>query len=74
MIEEVENDRVSTVIVKDLSRFSRNSAMAGMYINITFAEHGVRFIAINHNYDTIAPNSIDAGFAGLRNWFNDNIV
>ena len=48
--------------------------MAGMYINITFAEHGVRFIAINHNYDTIAPNSIDAGFAGLRNWFNDNIV
>lgn len=71
MIEEVENDRVSTVIVKDLSRFSRNSAMAGMYINITFAEHGVRFIAINDNYDTIDPNSIDADFAGLRNWFNE---
>ncbi len=71
MIEEVENDRVSTVIVKDLSRFSRNSAMAGMYINITFAEHGVRFIAINDNYDTIDPNSLDADFAGLKNWFNE---
>lgn len=71
MLEEVEADRVSTVIVKDLSRFSRNSAMAGMYINFTFAEHGVRFIAINDNYDTIDPNSVDNDFAGLKNWFNE---
>ena len=52
LLAEVEADRVSTVIVKDLSRFSRNSAMAGMFINFTFAEHSVRFIAINDNYDT----------------------
>lgn len=45
MLAEVEADRVSTIIVKDLSRFSRNSAMAGMFINFTFTEHGVRFIA-----------------------------
>lgn len=71
MLEEIEADRVSTVIVKDLSRFSRNSAMAGMYINFTFAEHGVRFIAINDNYDTIDPNSVDNDFAGIKNWFNE---
>lgn len=71
LIAEVEADRVSTIIVKDLSRFSRNSAMAGMFINFTFAEHGVRFIAINDNYDTIDPNSIDNDFAGIRNWFNE---
>ncbi len=71
LLTEVEADRVSTIIVKDLSRFSRNSAMAGMYINFTFAEHGVRFIAINDNYDTIDPNSIDNDFAGIRNWFNE---
>ena len=40
--------------------------MAGMFINFTFAEHGVRFIAINDNYDTIDPNSIDNDFAGIR--------
>lgn len=71
LLAEVEADRVSTIIVKDLSRFSRNSAMAGMFINFTFAEHGVRFIAINDNYDTIDPNSIDNDFAGIRNWFNE---
>ena len=71
MLEEIENDRVSTVIVKDLSRFSRNSAMAGMYINFTFAEHSVRFIAINDNYDSIDPNSVDNDFAGIKNWFNE---
>ncbi len=73
MLAEVEADRVSTIIVKDLSRFSRNSAMAGMFINFTFAEHGVRFIAINDNYDIIDPNSIDNDFAGIRNWFNDTL-
>lgn len=71
LLTEVEADRVSAIIVKDLSRFSRNSAMAGMFINFTFAEHGVRFIAINDNYDTIDPNSIDNDFAGIRNWFNE---
>ena len=71
LLTEVEAGRVSTIIVKDLSRFSRNSAMAGMYINFTFAEQGVRFIAINDNYDTIDPNSIDNDFAGIRNWFNE---
>lgn len=45
--------------------------MAGMFINFTFAEHGVRFIAINDNYDTIDPNSIDNDFAGIKNWFNE---
>ena len=71
LLAEVETDQVSTIIVKDLSRFSRNSAMAGMYINFTFAEHGIRFIAVNDNYDTIDPNSIDNDFAGIRNWFNE---
>ena len=72
MLDEVEADRVAVCIVKDLSRFGRNSAMTGMYTNITFAKHGVRFIAINDNYDTIDPNSIDNDFAGIKNWFQNN--
>lgn len=71
LLAEAEADRVSTIIVKDFSHFSRDSAMAGMLINFTFAEHDVRFIAINDNYDTIVPNSIDNDFAGIRNWFNE---
>lgn len=71
MLNEIEAGRVSTVVVKDLSRFGRNSALTGMYINITFAKYDVRFIAINDNYDSIDPNSIDNDFAGLKNWFNE---
>ena len=71
MLEAVENDQVSVVITKDLSRFGRNSALTGMYINFVFAQHGVRYIAINDNYDTIDPNSVDNDFAGIKNWFNE---
>ncbi len=71
MLEAVENDQVAVVITKDLSRFGRNSALTGMYINFVFAQHGVRYIAINDNYDTIDPNSVDNDFAGIRNWFNE---
>ena len=68
MLDEVESGNVSCVIVKDLSRFGRNFAMTGMYTNITFAKHNVRFIAINDNYDSINPNSTDSDFAQLKNW------
>ena len=71
MLEAVESDQVAVVITKDLSRFGRNSALTGMYINFVFAQHGVRYIAINDNYDTIDPNSVDNDFAGIRNWFNE---
>ena len=71
MLDEVEAGNVLCVIVKDLSRFGRNFAMTGMYTNITFAKHNVRFIAINDNYDTINPNSTDSDFAQLKNWFNE---
>lgn len=36
LLTEVEADRVSTIIVKDLSRFSRNSAMAGYVHQLHF--------------------------------------
>lgn len=71
MLDEVEAGNVSCVIVKDLSRFGRNFAMTGMYTNITFAKHDVRFIAINDSYDSIDPNSTDSDFAQLKNWFNE---
>lgn len=34
MLDEIEAGHVSTVIVKDLSRFGRNSALTGMYTNM----------------------------------------
>ena len=56
---------------EDLSRLGRNSALTGLYTNFTFPQYGVRYIAINDNYDTIDPNSVNNDFAGIKNWFNE---
>lgn len=71
MMDEVEAGHVATIIVKDLSRLGRNFAMTGMYTTFTFAKHDVRFIAINDNFDTINPNSMESDFGQLKNWFNE---
>lgn len=71
MLAEIEAGNVAVAITKDLSRLGRNSALTGLYTNFTFPQNGVRFIAINDNYDTIDPNSVNNDFAGIKNWFNE---
>ena len=71
MMAEIEAGNVGTVITKDLSRLGRNSALTGLYINYTFPQYGVRYIAVNDHFDTINPNSTDSDMAGIRNWFKN---
>ena len=66
MLVEIEAERVAVCIAKDLSRLGRNSALTGLYTNFTFPQYGVRYIAINDNFDTIDPNSTDNDFAGIK--------
>ena len=66
MLAEIEAERVAVCITKDLSRLGRNSALTGLYTNFTFPQYGVRYIAINDNFDTIDPNSTDSDFAASR--------
>ena len=71
MLAEIEAGHVEVVITKDLSRLGRNSSLTGLYINYTFPQYGVRYIAINDHFDTIDPNSTDSDIAGIKNWFNE---
>ena len=71
MLAEIEAGHVEVVITKDLSRLGRNSSLTGLYINYTFPQYGVRYIAINDHFDTIEPNSTDRDMAGIKNWFNE---
>ena len=41
MIKAVEENKVSTVIVKDMSRFGRDYLKVGFYTEILFKEKGV---------------------------------
>ena len=59
---------------EDLSRLGRNSSLTGLYINYTFPQNDVRYIAINDHFDSINPNSTDSDIAGIKNWFNDNLA
>ena len=52
MLADIKAGKTNCVIVKDLSRFGRNYLDAGEYIEKIFPFLGVRFIAINYNYDS----------------------
>lgn len=57
MMEDVKLGRTNCIIVKDLSRFGRNYLDAGEYIEKIFPFLGVRFIAVNDNYDSLGEKS-----------------
>ena len=71
MLDEIVAGNVAVCITKDLSRLGRNSSLTGLYTNFTFPEHGVRYIAINDDFDTSDPNSVNNDFAGIKHWFNE---
>ncbi len=56
MMAEVKAGKVNCIVVKDLSRFGRDHLGVGEYIEKIFPFMGVRFIAINDNYDSLHSN------------------
>lgn len=52
MLDDIEACKINMVIVKDLSRFGREYAQMGMYIEHYFEEKGVRFISVAENIDS----------------------
>ena len=69
MIEDAEARRINCVITKDQSRLGRNHLESGFYMEVYFPEHGIRYIALNDNVDTINAATLD--IAPFRNLLND---
>lgn len=69
MIAEIEAGNVSTVIVKDMSRFGRDYLKVGFYTEVMFREKGIRFIAVNNSIDSI--NQSDSDFTPFLNIMNE---
>lgn len=69
MMAEVEAGNISTIIVKDMSRFGRNYIEVGRYTDQLFPELGIRFIAISNDFDTNKPQGND--FIPFLNVIND---
>ncbi len=53
MLSDIEDGKINLVVVKDLSRFGREYAQMGLYIEHDFEESGTRFIAVSEGIDTI---------------------
>lgn len=71
LLEKVRNGEVDCIIVKDLSRFSRDYIEIGAYLEQIFPFAGVRFIAVNDSYDSERFKGdvavLDTSFKNLMN-------
>ena len=69
MLEQIRKNEIKCVIVKDLSRFSRDYIELGTYMEQIFPFMGIRFISITEHYDSqdyIGKTAdIDIGFQSL---------
>ena len=71
MLEDIENEKINMVIVKDSSRLGRDYIGTGHYIEKYFPSKNVRFIAINDNIDTFNENNGNNQLTGFKGVIND---
>lgn len=71
MMNLVEAGKIQAVVVKDLSRLSRDYLLTGQLTEITFPSKNIRFISLNENLDSNKHNSQDAYLAPLVSLFNN---
>lgn len=69
LLEMVRKQQISCIIVKDMSRFSRDYLVLGQYTEQILPFMGIRFIAINDSYDSSecegGVGEIDVAFKAL---------
>ena len=72
MLADVEAEKINCIMVKDLSRLGRNTIDTGYYIEKYFPLHGVRFIAVNDQFDSEdSENSGNHLIVPLKNMINE---
>ena len=72
LISLVDEGKVDTIIVKDMSRIGRNYLEVGMYTEVKFPNSNIRFIAINNSVDS--DNQQDNDFTPFLNIINEFYV
>ena len=68
MIEAIEDNKISAVFVKDLSRLGRNYIEVGRLTEEFFPEHDIRLVAVSDNIDTFEGEN---ELAPIKNLFNE---
>lgn len=68
LLADIKAGKVNLVLTKDLSRLGRDYIMTGYYSEIFFPSQGVRYIALNDNYDS---NNLENDIAPFKNILNE---
>lgn len=69
LMELVDEGKVGTIIVKDMSRLGRDYLKVGMYTEMVFPNADVRFIAVNNGVDS--ENQTENDMTVFINVFNE---
>lgn len=69
LISLMEEGRIGTIIVKDMSRLGRDYLKVGYYTEVLFPGSDIRFIAINNGVDS--ANQQDSDFTPFLNIINE---
>ncbi len=73
MMEAVISGSINCIVVKDLSRFGRDYIDSGRYLQRVFPSLGIRFIALNDNYDSFTASETEKNLViPFKNFINDN--
>lgn len=74
LLEDIENGCIDVLLTKDLSRLGRNYIEAGFYTEEYFPEKGIRYIALNDNYDSENEDNDLTPFKNIINqWYLKDI-
>ncbi len=71
LMTDIKSGLVNCIVVKDLSRFGRNFLDSSEYIEQVFPMLGVRFIAINDDFDSMRHENSQSMGVALKNLMND---
>ena len=69
LVGMIDEGRIGTIIVKDMSRLGRDYLQVGMYTEMVFPNNDIRFIAINNGVDSI--NGTENDMTPFINIFNE---
>ena len=71
LLKALQERKIDCIVVKDFSRLGRNFVETGQYLEQVFPLFGVRFIAINDNYDSLNSQSRDGMLVPIKGMINE---
>ena len=71
LLKALQERKIDCIVVKDFSRLGRNFVETGQYLEQVFPLFGIRFIAINDNYDSLNSQSRNGMLVPIKSMINE---